>query len=151
MKDDAMTALPPPEEIERLADDPRSLKWFGEPNIGGDSHAAWVMDVQAILRALAALQRADVGGESAEEFARRLRETTWAYRAIREFVMSDEDAVAAVALRGTVASLRCAALEMAWRAYIDEFGVEHLDGCPEDDTCDCQHVIQLNALLRSGK
>ena len=102
-----MTALPSPEVIERLA---------------GEIDTATIKDcrciactqsrrVPPILRTLAALQRADVGGESAEEFARRLRETTWAYRAIREFVMSDEDAVAAVALRGAAASLRCAALE----------------------------------------
>jgi len=100
-----MTALPPPEEIERLADR------LSEAHPGPPREGCSVCDAVPVLRTLAALQRADVGGESAEEFARRLRETTWAYRAIREFVMSDEDAVAAVALRGAAASLRCAALE----------------------------------------
>jgi hypothetical protein len=36
------------------------------------------------------------------------------------------------------------ALLVAFDAYFCEFGVEHYDECPEDDTCDCRHVLALN-------
>lgn len=34
-------------------------------------------------------------------------------------------------------------LSNALMAYFEEYGVEHLDGCPEDDTCDCPLVQDL--------
>jgi|GEM_PF-6186326 len=33
----------------------------------------------------------------------------------------------------------------AFLAYCHEHGVEHEDGCPEDDTCRCPLVVALNA------
>jgi hypothetical protein len=32
--------------------------------------------------------------------------------------------------------------------YFEEYGAEHLADCPEDDTCECPLVVELNASLR---
>lgn len=36
------------------------------------------------------------------------------------------------------------AIKAAFAQYIVRFGIEHVDECPEDDTCECDHVRQIN-------
>ena len=46
------------------------------------------------------------------------------------------------------ASALIARLRRAYAAttyYLTMQGVEHHDGCPEDDTCRCPHVVEINA------
>lgn len=38
----------------------------------------------------------------------------------------------------------------ALKAYVVEYGVRHLDGCPEDDTCDCALVLAVSKALDAG-
>lgn len=37
-----------------------------------------------------------------------------------------------------------AAKDKAMRDYFEWHGAEHDDGCPQDDTCECPRVVQLN-------
>jgi hypothetical protein len=39
------------------------------------------------------------------------------------------------------------ALTDALCAYVEQYGLEHAAGCPEDDTCDCPLVRNLSKAL----
>jgi hypothetical protein len=66
----------------------------------------------------------------------------------RRNVTGEEDLLKAEAedLRKEVAALKAdnAAKDAAVEAYFYEYGAEHGDGCPEDDTCDCPLVVAIN-------
>lgn len=39
----------------------------------------------------------------------------------------------------------------AWLArYVVDYNIDHLDGCPEDDTCECPHVRYINKILEGS-
>lgn len=83
---------------------------------------------------------------SAEDFAQELA-TIAGEPCSDAFMPLIEARDAAIRADKAEAEADAAALRVAWLNYIEEYGIDHFSGCPEDDTCKCPLVAQINAAV----
>jgi hypothetical protein len=141
-------------------------------HVGAYGHPMDIEDAAFIAAAREAVPALLSSLAAAEERARAAIEARDVYRAKYEQADAERRGIAATAsypvyearcLRGKAeaenAALRSERDALAARVgrldavllrLIDEGAVEHEDGCPEDDTCDCPFVAQVNAALAAS-